>query len=169
MSKEITQTVIIDAFEYTRMNVRLEITHNEEIDKWIAENHYLKSAPAVSIIRMAFKDKNGRLVGAMLWNHPTAREMNQQKILELTRMYFVDDTPHCIESHCLSMARKYIRKRYPHIKGLIAYSSTAYHDGIVYEADGWFVIQRTKSKSWAHRRGRVDRDLSDKIKWARSP
>lgn len=157
--------------EYSKMHVRLEILHDESIDAWIAERHYLKSTPCGARIRMAFKNRCNEIIGAMMWNRPTARRLDQWKLLELTRMYFIDDTEPFIESHCLGLARKFIRKHYPQVKGLIAYSSTGQqHEGTIYEADGWFQLGVTKNPpSWETREGRKDRDMSDKIRWVRSP
>ena len=152
--------------------MRLVISHSTDTDKWIAENHYLHSTPAGAVIRMDFLD-NDRRIGAMMWGRPDAPQADQAQLLELTRMYFVDDTEHCAESHALSMARKYIRKHHPQIKGLIAYSSTgAGHEGTIYIADGWFVVSRSKERKgngWASRDGRINRDPSAKIKLSRSP
>jgi hypothetical protein len=158
--------------EYSKMNVRLEIRHDEFIDKWLEENHYLDCAPAGARVRMAFYSRQNELIGGMMWGRPTARKINQETILELTRMHFIDDTLHCIESHCLGMARKYIRKNLQSIKGLIAYSSKGEgHEGTVYEADGWFQLGVTElgAASWESREGRKDRDKSNKIRWVRSP
>ena len=130
----------------------------------------MRSVPAGAVIRMCFMDSDRRIVGGMLWGHPTARKLDPKCLLELTRMCFIDDTPPFTESHCLSMARKHIRKHHPAIKGLIAYSSTgAGHEGTVYKADNWYPLGSTKSASWETREGRVDRDLSVKTRWTRSP
>jgi len=162
----------LNVFDYSKKNIRLEISHSEDIDKWIAKHHYLGCTPAGARIRMIFKDREGTIVGAMLWGRPTSRKIDQEKILELTRMYFVNDTDRFIESHSLGLARKHIRKHYPKIKGLLAYSSKGEnHEGTIYEADNWFKIGVTKLKtaSWETRAGRKDIDTSDKIKWVRSP
>jgi len=87
-------------------------------------------------------------------------------------MCFVDDTESYIESKALAAARKYIRKHYPHIKGLIAYSSTEMqHEGTIYKADGWFKVSESKSRggSWENRPNRTNRDLSTKIVFVRTP
>lgn len=155
-----------------RDNLRLIQLHNTEIDKWIKERHYLHSTPAGAVLRLEFVDDNGHRIGAMMWGRPVSPKVDQKHTLELTRMYFVDDTEHCAESKALAMARKYIRKHYPEIKGLIAYSSTAErHKGTIYIADGWFKVSETKSAngSWENRSGRKNRDLSIKIKFARTP
>ena len=39
--------------------MRLNVVHSEEIDKWIAEHHYLHSTPAGAVIRMEFVDDGG--------------------------------------------------------------------------------------------------------------
>lgn len=151
-------------------NVQLNILHDTSVDKWIAERHYLHSVPAGAVIRMCFKDMEHRILGCMLWGHPTARKLEQNNILEITRMCFIDDTPPFVESQCLGMARKHIRKHYPVIKGLLAYSSTGMgHEGTIYKADNWYMLGTSKSASWETRPGRTNRDLSIKVRWTRSP
>lgn len=122
------------------MNIHLKIEHSREIDEWIRQHHYLGTVPAGAVLRMRFiDDATGETVGGMLWGRNPSPKQDQYNQLCLTRMYFVDNTERYIESHALSMARKYIRKHMPKIKGVVAYSSTgACHEGIVYQADGWF-------------------------------
>ena len=152
------------------MNVHLKIEHNTDIDKWIAQNHYLHTVPAGAKIRMRFVDDDGKTVGAMMWGRNPSPKADRATQLCLTRMYFIDDTEHFIESHALSMARKHIRKYYPQIKGVVAYSSSgACHEGIVYVADGWFDVSVTKNGSRDTRNGRKNVDTSSKIKWVRTP
>lgn len=110
--------------EEEHKGVRLYVEHDTSVDEWLKENHYLHSTPAGAILRLCFKDEAGRVIGCMMWGRPTSRKIDQTAILELTRMCFVDDTPPFVESKCLGMARKHIRKHYGQIKGLIAYSST---------------------------------------------
>lgn len=145
-----------------------------QIDGWIAQHHYLGNTPAGAVLRLAFYDggEDGmeRMIGAMMWGRNPSPKQNQQEVLCLTRMCFVDDTEHCVESRALAAARKYIRKHYPHIKGLVAYSSTGQgHEGTVYKADGWFEVSRTREGSRDCREKRKNTDTSSKIKWARSP
>ena len=164
-------------------------------DQWIQKYHYLHSTPAGARVRMEFyiphmeaysilqntADFNfnnltiqeGKvLVGAMMWGRPTSRKIDQKTILELTRCCFLDFMPKNTESRGLAKARAWIRKNLPEVKGLIAYSSSAeHHKGTIYLADGWFKISETQSPhaSWETRSGRVNRDLSIKYKFARSP
>ncbi|MNI45225.1 hypothetical protein D3C76_224520 [compost metagenome] len=119
--------------------MRVEVTTSTELDRWISDHHYLHSTPAGARLRLWIMDGNGDRIGAMMWGRPTARSLDRENLLELTRMYLIDDTEPFAESKALSMARKYIRKHYPQIKGLLAYSSTGEgHAGTVYLADGWF-------------------------------
>lgn len=150
--------------------LKLNIVHTTEIDKWIAERHYLRSTPAGAVIRMEFLDGSGKRIGAMMWGRNTSPKQDQENLLCLTRMYFVDDTEDFVESKALGMARRYIRKHYPRIKGLTAYSSTgAGHEGTIYKADGWFEVSRTADGKKDYRAGRRNADTASKIKWARSP
>ncbi|PWL71024.1 MAG: hypothetical protein DBY27_03100 [Clostridiaceae bacterium] len=149
----------------------LREVHNTELDAWIADHHYLHSTPAGAVLRLEFLE-DGRRIGAMMWGRPTARQSGQQELLQLTRMYFIDDTEPCVESRALAMARKYIRKHLPQIKGLITFASTGEgHKGTIYRADGWFCVGTTRETAtgWANRPGRMARDNSQKIKFCRTP
>jgi hypothetical protein len=108
----------------------------------------------------------------MMWGRPTSRHYDQNGILELTRMFFVDDTEPYAESKALAMSRKHIRKHYPEVKGLLAYSSTGQgHEGTIYAADNWFRIGKTDGGKWSgkDRENRKNIDISGKWRWARTP
>lgn len=148
--------------------MRLELSHSTDVDKYIIANHYLHSAPAGAKLRFWVLDDSGNIIGAMMWGRPTARTYDYNRIMELTRLYMIDDTEPCAESKAIAMARKYIRKHMPDIKGLISYSSTGEgHQGTIYLADGWFAVGQTKSGSWT-KEGRKNIDTSAKIRWVRS-
>lgn len=141
-----------------------------ELDEWIKARHYLHSTPAGAVIRMEFTSDKGERIGAMMWGRNTSPKQDQNNQLCLTRMFFVDDTEPFVESKALAMARKYIRKHYPTIKGVVAYSSMGEgHAGTVYQADGWFEVSRTRNGQRDCREGRQNLDQSSKIKWVRSP
>jgi len=151
--------------------MRLVVSHSTEIDSWIEERHYLKSVPAGAKLRFWVLDDKGETIGAMMWGRPSARLLNNELLLELTRMVFINDTERFVESRALSMARKLIRKYMPKIKGLIAYSSTGQnHEGIIYQADNWFPFGKTTGDKWTREnRHRADIDISPKLRWLRSP
>lgn len=145
---------------------KVEVSRSTELDRWIAERHYLGSTPAGARLRLWVLDESGER-GAMMWGRPVSRNIDQKNVLELTRMYMVDHTNPFAESKALSLARKYIRTHMNEIKGLIAYSSLGYgHEGTTYQADGWFEIARTKerkqAKGWSNRDGREYRDAAEK-------
>jgi hypothetical protein len=151
--------------------MELNVLHTAELDRWIAKRHYLRSVPAGAVIRLEFTE-NDKRIGAMMWGRPTSPKVDQTHTLELTRMFFIDDTERFVESKALAMARRYIRKNFPHIQGLIAYCSTdAGHTGTVYKADGWFKLSESRSPTgdWENRPNRTNRDLSIKLKFGRTP
>lgn len=148
----------------------MRIVHSTEIDQWLAERHYMHSCPAGAVLRMEFLNDSGERIGAMLWGRNPSPKQDQKNQLCLTRMYFIDATEQFAESRALAMARKYIRKHCPRIKGVTAYSSVgAGHRGTVYMADGWFEVSRTRAGSRDTRTGRKNIDISQKVKWVRSP
>ena len=172
-------------------DLHIKVVHDKSVDEYITKYHYLHSAGIAPVIRMwfirgdfeQFIDTNKKL-GAMIWGNAVSRylnDYNENKILELRRMYFIDDTEKNIESKALAMARRYIRKQHPHIKGIISYSSTGEgHEGTIYSADNWFVVSSFKSNgshggAWSRdnadnkHKKIIDRDNSRKICWARSP
>jgi len=151
--------------------MRLIRSHTIEFDGWIKEHHYLKSTPPGAKLRLWVLDDRGETIGAMMWGRPSARLLDKDSLLELTRMFFIDDTEPFVESRALAMARKLIRKYMPKIKGLIAYSSTGQgHDGVIYKADNWFEFGKSQGDKWTRKnRERADKDISPKIRWLRSP
>lgn len=148
--------------------MKLEICHTTELDNWIKERHYLHSTPAGAKLRIWVKTDNGEIIGAMMWGRPTARTYDYTRILELTRMFMINETEPNAESKALGMARKLIRANLPEIKGLLAYSSTGQdHKGTIYKADGWFELGTTVARAW-NKENRANKDISKKIRWARS-
>lgn len=153
--------------------IHLQEAHDKSLDRWIAERHYLHAVPPGARLRLWMLDEHRDVIGAMMWGRPSARMYDQEKILELTRMYFVDDTESFVESRGLALARKWIRKRFPRVKLVLSYSSqdVGDHSGVVFAADNWCPLGKAKGGSWKRkgRENRADRDLSDKVRWVRSP
>jgi uncharacterized phage protein gp47/JayE len=109
----------------------------------------------------------------MMWGRPEARLLDEDAnhILELTRMHFWD-TAEGFRSASLASARKFIRKWYPQIRLVLAYSDPEQgHDGTVYQADGWARFGKTtnKKQGWANRAGRTDECGHSKIRFVRTP
>lgn len=151
------------------MAIKIETCNTTDVDRYIAARHYLGTTPAGARLRFWICDDNGDVIGAMMWGRPTSRAYDQQKILELTRFCLAEDaTEHCAASKALALARKYIRKHCPDVKGLISYASTGQqHEGTIYMADNWFAVGTTSGGSWS-KPGRKNIDTSKKIRFVRS-
>lgn len=140
--------------------------------KWIAAGHYLQSCPPGFIHVLEFLQ--GRdLVGAMLLGRPCAKQYEADRVLQLHRVYFIDDTPTNTESRALGLMRKHVRIWLPSIRLLLSYSDPEQgHQGTIYEADGWCKFGMTTEHwgyGWKSREGRRDQRLSKKQRWVRTP
>lgn len=104
---------------------------------------------------------------------PTSRALDGDRILELNRMYFIDDAPKNTESHALSVMRRFVRVWFPRVRLLLAYSDPQHgHAGTIYEADGWAPFGKTTHKKgygWKSRPNRKDDPVTPKQRWIRTP
>ncbi len=156
-----------------KMNIRrCQPSEAREVLAWIKERHYLKSTPPGFVVVIEFLDGKHR-IGAMQLGRPSASSLDQDRILELNRMYFIDDAPKNTESHALSMMRRFVRTWYPNIRLLLAYADPAQgHRGTIYEADGWAMFGKTSHKKGYGWRSRPDRSadpVTPKVRWVRTP
>ena len=146
--------------------------HTTDLDKFISSIHYLGYTPPGAKLRLGILENGLWCIGAMMWGRPTSRNLNQDKVLELTRFVCKDDTEPFVESKALGLARKWIRKHYPKIKLLLAYSDPDQnHDGGIYEADNWCDLGKTNGGAWTSitKPDRRDASKSRKLRWVRSP
>ena len=156
------------------MNLRrAQPSESREVRAWIMERHYTRSAPPGYAFALEFLDGRQR-IGAMLLGRPASRELDAARWLELTRMFFVDDTPPNVESQGLAMMRRFLRVWVPQTRALIAYSDPSVgHEGTVYDADGWACFGRTRNSAqgWRTRPGRnaPEGPPSRKLRWIRTP
>lgn len=143
------QTEFILEKEQCGKQLFIQEAHDKSLDKWIAERHYLGYVPCGARLRLWVLDEKRNVIGAMMWGRPTSRKYDQEKILELTRMYFIDDTQLYVESRGLALARKYIRKHFPQVKLVLSYSSKdgGDHCGTVFAADNWCPFSYTTGGS----------------------
>jgi len=151
---------------------RSQPSESRELARWIKERHYSKRTPPGYVLALEFLAGRER-IGGMLLGRPGARSLDQDRILELTRMYFVDETPDYVESRGLAMMRKHVRTWLPNIRLVLAYSDPSVgHEGKVYEADGWAPFGRTEHKrgyGWRSRPNRNDDPVTVKQRWVRTP
>lgn len=150
---------------------RAQPSESRAVREWIVARHYSGTAPPGYVFALEFLLR-GDLVGAMLVGRPTARALDPDHWLELTRMHFVDQTPLFVESRGLSLMRKHVRTWFPAVRMLIAYSDpSAGHEGKVYEADGWarFGMTKLDRVGWKSRPGRRAGSPARKVRWIRTP
>lgn len=151
---------------------RAQPSESRDLADWIAERHYLRSVPAGFVHALEFA-LEGKRVGAALIGRPNARQYDADVVLELTRLYFIDATPMCTESHALKLLRRHVRTWLPRIRLLLAYSDPEQgHEGTIYVADGWTPFGLTDGAwgyGWHSRAGRRDQRVSKKLRWVRTP
>jgi hypothetical protein len=151
---------------------RAQPSETRELKDWIASRHYLQCCPPGFVHLYEFTEGK-LLVGGMLIGGPSAKSYDPDKILQLHRMFFVDETKHCIESNALAIMRRFVRVWIPNIRGLLSYSDpNEGHEGTVYQADGWCPLGLTAERSgypWKSREGRRDQKASKKMRWFRTP
>lgn len=151
---------------------RCQPSESRDLRRWIMERHYTRSAPPGYRIALEFLEGRER-VGGMLLGRPTARSLDAQRWLELTRMYFVDEAPKNTESRALGMMWRFVWTWLPEVRGLLSYSDpSAGHAGTVYAADGWAAFGKTNSRSkpWRNRPGRAETHSgASKVRWVRTP
>ena len=157
------------------MNIRrAQPAETGELKEWIKANHYLKSTPPGFVCLLEFREGTER-IGAMLIGRPASRALDADRVLELSRMYFVDSAGPNTESRALAMMRRFIRVWYPCVKLLISYSDPAAgHRGTIYEADNWAPFGMTKRDHWygwkRHGENRSSQQVvSQKQRWVRTP
>ena len=155
------------------MNIRrCQPSESKAGSRWIAARHYLQSCPPGYVFVLEFLE--GReMVGAMLLGRPCSKSYDADKIMQLHRVFFVDEAPKNTEIQGLSMMRRFIRTWCPGVRLLLSYSDPAQgHKGTIYEADGWAPLGMTTSKSgygWKSRPNRKDDPVSPKQRWVRTP
>lgn len=139
---------------------------------WIKARHYLKSTPPGYVAVLEILHGNDRAGAAML-GRPSARSLDADRVLELTRLYLVDEAPKNSESRALSMIRRFVRTWFPNIRLLLSYSDPeAGHSGAIYEADGWAPFGKTGHRSgygWRSRPDRKNDPVTPKQRWVRTP
>lgn len=151
---------------------RAQPSESRAVKTWLKAHHYLGSTPPGFVHALEFIE--GReLIGAMLPGRPSSKAYDADKVLEVTRVCFVDSAPKNTESQALAMMRKHVRTWLQGVRLLISYSDPAQgHSGTIYEADGWCPFGMTTSKSgygWRSRPNRKNDPVTPKQRWVRTP
>lgn len=110
---------------------------------------------------------DGKYFAVAIWSSPIARKLDANSLLELRRMAINQDCPRNTASRMLSFMKKDIKKRFPQIKKLISYQDTEVHQGTIYKASGWTMVEtKTKETDWSKTRGRAKpQSTAIKVRW----
>lgn len=151
---------------------RCQPSETRDTVAWVKEYHYLRSAPPGFVQVLEFAS-DGCIVGAMIIGRPAAKTWNADEVIQLHRMFFVDEMPKNTESRALSMMRKHIRVWIPQIKMLLSYSDPSVgHLGGIYAADNWAntgLTKETHGYGWKSRGKDRSDSVTAKIRWMRTP
>ena len=72
-------------------------------------------------------------------------EINNGEGFELSRMWTSDKVPQNFESCCIGKSIRYLKRKYPELKGVISYADSHFnHTGKIYVASNWEFVGMTK-------------------------
>jgi hypothetical protein len=112
---------------------------------------------------------NGELFAVAIWSSPVAanRMKNSDQILELRRFAISQNCPKNTGSRMLSIMKQMIFKHLKDISMLISYQDTQVHDGTIYKASGWELVNVSKGTSWTNnsRKRNIEQSLASKARW----
>lgn len=125
------------------MNYTIDLIDKKLAKKLIVENHYSHKWTSCRYAIGLFD--NGSLIGVAVYGFPVGRQtvksitsnLNNDDVLELTRLWLIDEAPRNSESFFLGKTFDWLRKN-TNIKVLISYSDPMQdHLGIIYQATNW--------------------------------
>ena len=109
-------------------------------------------------------------VACAMWGRPSARLEDQVTTLELTRLAHSQYVPKNFGSWALARMRAWIRNNMPEIVRVISYQDASVHQGTIYKADNWNMVDDSLARStWTNRSGRRDCGRAHRVKWERTP
>ena len=91
---------------------------------------------------------DGKWMAAAIWTNPVARLLPQDGWLELRRLAICSDAPRNTASRMLSVMRRLLKRKLPHIEKFISYQDTEVHTGGIYRADGWTLEAENPDGEW---------------------
>ena len=105
------------------------------------------------------------ILAVAIWTSPIARNLDQERILELRRLAISPGAPKNTATWFLSRMIKLIKRKFPGIEKLISYQDIS-QKGTIYKAANWKMSGRVKFRSWARSRKRnPDQSTNDKVRW----
>ena len=132
------QTKITDKFDESDVKIK-QITF-KEASKFIKDNHYSHTMPVTNIfLGFSYKSKlNCVIVYGTGACYRLRQSLPNPNVLELVRLFSLDDAPKNMESYCIGQSIKHIREHYPDIKILVSFADPSQgHVGYIYQATNW--------------------------------
>ena len=80
---------------------------------------------------------DGRYFAVAMWSQPIIRSMCDGSTIELRRLAICHECPKNTASRMLSICRKLVRLKFPHMQKAISYLAVDVHQGTIYRASGW--------------------------------
>jgi len=75
-----------------------------------------------------------------IWTQPIIRAVCNGHTIELRRLAISDTAPKNTASRMLSVMRKLLRRKWPHLQRAISYLAVDVHQGTIYKASGWLPV-----------------------------
>lgn len=125
------------------MNYSVELIDKNIAKELIIKNHYSHKWSSCRYALGLFD--NNILIGVAVYGFPVGRQtiksitnkLENSDVLELTRLWLIDEAPKNSESYFLGKTFDWLKKN-TKIKVLISYSDPMYdHTGIIYQATNW--------------------------------
>jgi hypothetical protein len=149
-----------------KQTAKTMIVNNHYSRKWTLCKYALGIFYRTDNEHAFFDEKEEKLVGVAVYGGPIGRlaaqsiseELNQNQVLELTRLFIFDGYGKNIESLALGLTFKWLKENDSTIKALISYSDPKVnHKGTIYQATNW-LYQGNKTKILDSRQFKFKKD-----------
>lgn len=161
MSDEIPEPPSVGHLSLTRERSRIrvnEFLEKDEVDHKLGE---------IQGWRACFGARyQGILYAVCVVGRPTARMLDDDKIVEITRFATRPQRPVNTGSWLIAKARDWAELE--GYEKIIAYSGIADNKGILYQASGFELDEKTQAKGsgWTNREGREERDDYERLRYS---
>jgi hypothetical protein len=124
--------------------VTIDLIDKKIAKEMIIKNHYTHKWTSCRYALGVFMEK--KLIGCLIYGFPVGRQtvksiistLNNDEVLELTRLWIADGFGCNIESYSIGLTFKWLKNNAPKIKVLISYADPmAGHLGKIYQATNW--------------------------------
>lgn len=112
----------------------------------------------------------GILYAVAIWTDPVAANRLKDGFnrLELRRLAISPDALDNTASRMISWMRKDVKKRWPKLVGLVSYQDTSAHQGTIYKASSWKMVDTRGAPTKWSVNGRArnnEQSKSPKVRW----